>query len=652
MIERLPGLTARLCARILALLLALPLALLATSARAETDIIELQRLDYVLSDSAAKPETGWRAGHTWMGWPMGRRDLQGRPVTTVWARMTFDRGQLPGGKLALVTTDNCDRLRIFLNGHEVFRNFADEQDQRLGWYSPYLVPLNEAWLYGRHNEIVVRIDGRNNLTIGRYRIGTAAAAGHLYSVQRFWHYHAVQFADFTVLVIAVAALLMWLARRQEIELLILAINGFAWGSFALFFVLDRPFIDPWTHEQIGTAVWFVAMVTSLAYMAFVIDRDKARTIAPYHLVCSTALYAATLLLPGRYVVLSLMEGYLVAVSVSILAAAGYVGLRRPGERGRMIGLLAMLLLCLVGAVHDVGSQWFVRWWRGLEFQTTAFAGFVFCVYFILAFGQRSAKAFADLEQSNQLLEQRVADARARLAESEALRREAEVARAVDSERTRIMREVHDGVGSNLVSALAAAEHSSANPATIDTIKRALANLRLAVDSLEPVEGDIVLLLASFRHRMEPGIKAAGWQLQWSMADLPPLPWLDTAGALDLLRICQEALANALTHSRGQVIAVRSEPGEQQGRSGITITLTDDGVGIAGKAAQAGGDRIASRSGKGLANMTARARALGGHLKIGPGEHGGTRLTLWLPLVKRTRPEPPGTPQQPPMALPS
>lgn len=649
MTGRAQNLPARLYARILALLLALPLALLANAARAETEMVELQRLDYVLSDSSTKPDAGWRAGHTWMGWPMGRRDLQGRPVTTVWARMTFDRGQLPAGKLALVTTDNCDRVRIFLNGHEVFRNYNDDHDQRLGWYSPYLVPLNDAWLYGRQNEIVVRIDGRNNLTIGRYRIGTVGAAAHLYGVQRFWHYHAVQFADFTVLVIAMAALLMWLARRQEIELLILAINGFAWGSFALFFVLDRPFIDPWTHEQIGTAVWFVAMVTSLAYMAFVIDRDKARIIAPYHFACSTALYAATLLLPGRYGVLILMEGYLVAVSVSILAAAGYVGLRRPGERWRMIGLLAMLLLCLAGAVHDVGSQWFVRWWRGLEFQTTAFAGFVFCVYFILAFGQRAAKAFADLEQSNEMLEHRVADARARLAESEALRREAEVARAVDSERTRIMREVHDGVGSNLVSALAAAEHSSANPATIDTIKRALANLRLAVDSLEPVEGDIVLLLASFRHRMEPGIKAAGWQLEWSMADLPPLPWLDTGGALNLLRICQEALANALTHSRGRVIALRSEPGERQGRSGISITLSDDGVGIPVKAAPAGGGRTESRSGKGLANMTARARALGGHLHIGSGERGGTRLTLWLPLVRRTKPDRSGLSEQQPAA---
>jgi len=346
---------------------------------------------------------------------MGRRDLQGRPVTTVWARMTFDRGQLPAGKLALVTTDNCDRVRIFLNGHEVFRNYADEQEQRLGWYSPYLVPLNEAWLYGGNNEIVVRIDGRSNLTIGRYRIGTAAAAAHLYGVQKFWHHQAVQFADFTVFVIAVSALLMWLMRRQKIELLILAINGFAWGAFALFFVLDRPFVDPWIHEQIGTAVWFVAMVTSSAYMAFVVDRDKARAIMPYHFVCGTVLYVATLLLPWRYVVVRLMEAYLVAAAGSVLVAAGYVGLCRPADRGRMIGLLTMLLLCLAGSVHDIGSQWFVRWWPGLEFQTTAFTGFVFCVYFMLSFGYRAARAFADLEQSNQVLEQRVADALARLA---------------------------------------------------------------------------------------------------------------------------------------------------------------------------------------------------------------------------------------------
>jgi signal transduction histidine kinase len=117
-------------------------------------------------------------------------------------------------------------------------------------------------------------------------------------------------------------------------------------------------------------------------------------------------------------------------------------------------------------------------------------------------------------------------------------RELEVAVALEQERERIMREMHDSVGANLISALAVAEHGDASRRTVATLKRSLTDLRIAVDLLEQVDGDITLLLASFRYRMEPELRAAGWRFDWRVENVPALEWLDLANALHVLRILQ------------------------------------------------------------------------------------------------------------------
>ena len=51
---------------------------------------------------------------------------------------------------------------------------------------------------------------------------------------------------------------------------------------------------------------------------------------------------------------------------------------------------------------------------------------------------------------------------------------------------------------------------SESPDTIATLTRSLTDLRIGVDSLEPVDGDVVALLANLRHRMERELKGAGF----------------------------------------------------------------------------------------------------------------------------------------------
>jgi signal transduction histidine kinase len=86
------------------------------------------------------------------------------------------------------------------------------------------------------------------------------------------------------------------------------------------------------------------------------------------------------------------------------------------------------------------------------------------------------------------------------------------------------------------------------------------------------------------------------------------------------RIFQEATTNIARHAAARCVCVKLF-----GQDGhLRLEITDDGSGI---------DLTAGRIGAiGVLGMTERARELGGMLKIGRPESGGTRLQVTVPLA--------------------
>jgi signal transduction histidine kinase len=175
-----------------------------------------------------------------------------------------------------------------------------------------------------------------------------------------------------------------------------------------------------------------------------------------------------------------------------------------------------------------------------------------------------------VEILNETLEHRVEQATLKLAESEAVRRNLEVASALELERDRMMREIHDGIGSNLITALTIAERKLAPLSTIAILRRSITDLKIAVDSLEPIEGDVVSLLANMRHRLEPELSDAGLSFDWDVVDVPPLKWLDPVDALHILRMLQEAIGNTLLHAQSDCIYVRCGPAARNDLPSVEI----------------------------------------------------------------------------------
>ncbi|MCZ8257867.1 MAG: ATP-binding protein, partial [Polaromonas sp.] len=181
-------------------------------------------------------------------------------------------------------------------------------------------------------------------------------------------------------------------------------------------------------------------------------------------------------------------------------------------------------------------------------------------------------------------------------------------------------------GSSLVSALRVVERGRLEDIQVaEVLKSCIDDLKLAIDSMEPVEADLLLLLATLRFRLGSRLESTGITLRWEISDVPTLDWLDPRNALHILRILQEAFANILKHAQANEIRVTTAASD----GWVCVGITDNGKGFAVEAALDNG----GKGGKGLSNQRRRAQAIGGDVTF-ESSAAGTRLTLRLP-VQRT-----------------
>jgi signal transduction histidine kinase len=178
--------------------------------------------------------------------------------------------------------------------------------------------------------------------------------------------------------------------------------------------------------------------------------------------------------------------------------------------------------------------------------------------------------------------------------------------------------MHDGIGASLISTLSLVECGGASSEQVATaLRECIDDLRLAIDSLEPADGELAPVLGGLRYRLEPRLKAQGITLDWQVHELPKLASLTPQSVLHVLRILQEAFTNVLKHARAKHIRVATEVGA----GCVSIEVSDNGHGF---------DGTPPVHCHGLDNMRRRAKAIGGELRIVQSA-AGTTLSLSLPI---------------------
>lgn len=202
------------------------------------------------------------------------------------------------------------------------------------------------------------------------------------------------------------------------------------------------------------------------------------------------------------------------------------------------------------------------------------------------------------------------------------------AAALAAERSRLMRDLHDGLGGQLVSIVALSERKGRDGDPIgDAARAALRDLRLVIDAMDDIDGDLMLALGMWRERAQAQLRPHGMALDWqvrSPAGLPVHPELHPWHVLQILRLLDEAVTNAVKHSGATRLIVSLETVEQAESRHGRITIQDNGRGFDPFRTNA-----ASNGHRGLVNMRMRAMRCDARLEL-TSDATGTRLQLDLP----------------------
>jgi signal transduction histidine kinase len=184
-----------------------------------------------------------------------------------------------------------------------------------------------------------------------------------------------------------------------------------------------------------------------------------------------------------------------------------------------------------------------------------------------------------------------------------------------------MQDMHDGLGSQLLTSLAAVERGALDSKGMAQVLRdAMDDMRLSIDTLSPGREGLLEALGNLRYRLEPRFRAAGIELKFSYRHMPERLDIPAEDALQILRVLQESLTNVIKHARatqvGVEISLQLEPAR------FVLAVTDDGGGF---------DPASPASGRGLSGMRRRAQQIHAALDVASDAR-GTRITVTYPLA--------------------
>ncbi len=284
-----------------------------------------------------------------------------------------------------------------------------------------------------------------------------------------------------------------------------------------------------------------------------------------------------------------------------------------------VGVYGYLLVLLVQGVRrkqlhpsvPIVAFLAVAPWVGMATRGLMLAA-AFCAWILLV---RTYRRFRQSEAQNRELSERVAEREREVRESYDRLRELEHVQIVAEERERLMRDLHDGTGGHLVSALAMARsQGSGGEAIARILQAAIDDLRLTIETLDPGARDVPSVLGMMRVHLERRLAPAQTRLLWKVGEAGSGVALGPEDVLHLVRIVQEAVTNVVKHARASALTIRTA---SDADGSIVIDLRDDG---------SSAPRTFAQSGRGLGNMRSRAAAMGGRLEVVTRED-GTSVTL-------------------------
>jgi signal transduction histidine kinase len=416
-------------------------------------------------------------------------------------------------------------------------------------------------------------------------------------------------ASGVLLVLSLLTALLWFRRRNDRGLIWLALACLLWSIRGLAYFGHPIYFSPVIFELFNSLSVLLASAAFSTSVLYLLGGAKRFEKWAFLVVAGVGVVGITLaVLSGT--------GAATARAFCLLASFGYAawlfrriwGVRKTALPSTVV-TLAVGLLALTGcALHDITV---VLGIRGPQSPSYLFWGFVVLLVGLAAMSaQYVAMTLNRAEHSNEELERRVTKAASDLQDSYAKLSTSQQEAARTQERTRLLRDMHDGLGAQLMTALRGVERGAlTTPQITLSLQDSLDELRLLIDSAD-IGPYLHQALAGWRSRWEGRLAAAGITIEWHIDDALDNVILPNETVLQAVRILQEAATNVVKHSRATRLVLRTRwlPASAADMSTqVQITVTDDGSGLSAASA--------SNRSRGLQNMAFRATSIGAQLVV-------------------------------------
>jgi signal transduction histidine kinase len=590
---------------------------------------ETRAVEPMVFSSAEFAQTGERR-HPAAGTAWQRVDLpdswnkQQRPRSAIgWYRVSFKLATVPRTPQAIYIPRVTNNVAVHVN--DVFIGTSGRIDEReMSWNLAQIFSVPPSLLKSGDNELLIRLhpDSMPRAGLSEIQFGDDGALRPSFERRVFWQTTAPMFISGLLSLTALLSLSLWVSRRKETVfafflLQCLATKARIWHTFT-----RSPDSLGWLVAA-PSLTWMMAMQTSFALR---FCEQKAPRFEKFMWIYAGVSTVALIAFPSGPVILTsfLMNS---AVALAMMAVLGHALTRKPNLEN--LSLLAAIYINFGLAIHDLLNYREMLGFTTIYLLPLGAPLLLFAIAILLI--RRFTHVMEQHEKLNAELAQRVASREQELTVSYERLRQVDQQRTTAEERQRLMRDMHDGLGSHLMSTLALAKLGKlTNQQMQDVLTDCIDELKITIDSLEPVESDLLVVLGNLRYRIEPRLNAAGIELEWAVSDIPPLAWLDAENVRNVLRIVQEAFTNTLKHAAATRITVSTAIDVANAR--IVVRVTDNGNGLV-PANGKGGNGHSPYSGRGLDNMKSRATKLNGQVEVMAMVGGGTCVNLYLPLAK-------------------
>ena len=361
---------------------------------------------------------------------------------------------------------------------------------------------------------------------------------------------------------------------------------------------------PVVHRIIGWGTGLCALVLASIYAAGLLNADWFETLFPLA-VWRSFTFVVVVCLP---------------CIAALCWACASRGFERLTERMLLVVCLTTFAVDRLSSSFDITSPFDPT--LPISLYWSPIVGALLGLGMILSLARQASEARRTVVRSNEILAARLAEQDAELARSYDAQRQMLERQVILEERQRIVRDMHDGIGGQLLGLLMQVRTGKTDPVQVEQgLQASMADLRLIVDAMDSAEDGLAETLCAFEHRVRPQLEAAGLAFRVAHGLPEGQPGPGPRPTLQILRILQEAVTNAVRHAGASEVVLESTVLPD---GGIAITIADNGRGMP----------PAVSGGRGLISMKGRAQAVGGTLDI-RSDARGTAVTIRLPTPAST-----------------